>query len=249
MKRILMLLLLFCAGAAVAQAPPPSGLATRDVRVTVKDQHGHPFDTGKVNVGLADATGHTPNQVIEAGGTSFTVGDEDGKPYPVKDGAADVRLIVSSDDSADFRYRFTVKGNDGHQYVSRAISISSATRTVPLVITTYTFHPPVETACIAIAGFVALVMVILTFFFWAFRRLLFNNRMEVHSASSITWILTLVYLLIIVCCLAAAYLQFWITMQYLQYDLGVVAVFLGFYLIGTLLLWIFSRPKAERSEA
>jgi hypothetical protein len=99
-----------------------------------------------------------------------------------------------------------------------------------------------------IFAIIAVTLIMVTFFYFAFRRMLFNRRMEV--ASAITWsnIITLLYLILASCTVLVAYLNpSLLTQQAVNTYIGLTVTFIGFYFLGLIVMILMTRPRAVRS--
>jgi hypothetical protein len=95
---------------------------------------------------------------------------------------------------------------------------------------------------------IAVVLIFATFFYLAFRRMLFNRRMEV--AGAVTWssIITLLYLILASCTVLVAYLNpSLLTQQAVNTYIGLIVTFIGCYFFGTIVMVLMTRPRAARS--
>ena len=95
---------------------------------------------------------------------------------------------------------------------------------------------------------IAVALILVTFFYFAFRRMLFNRRMEVASAVSWSNIITLLYLTLASCTVLVAYLNpSLLTQQAVNTYIGLIVTFIGFYFLGLIVMILMTRPRAVRS--
>jgi hypothetical protein len=244
-----------CLGQMVyAQDPPPEGnnaLGVRSLAVDLRDDADRPFETASLSVTLASAPGYQKGQSVSSGSVQFSVGDPDGKSYPVEDGRSNVALLVPGDaQSQPFNYIFSAKGGDGAVYVTD--SPVDVDATMPRVVhlrarmrAPVTHNEMYGGICFAV---IAVVLIFATFFYLAFRRMLFNRRMEV--AGAVTWssIITLLYLILASCTVLVAYLNpSLLTQQAVNTYIGLIVTFIGCYFFGTIVMVLMTRPRAARS--
>ncbi len=90
-------------------------------------------------------------------------------------------------------------------------------------------------------------LVFATFFFLIFRRMLFNRRMDVTTASFWSNILTLLFTLIAASAEIAAFTAPNLFGRSTNTYLGLAIIFLGLYLFGTTLMMLLTRRRALRS--
>lgn len=232
-------------------AEPTGGLAVKTMPVDLRDESNRPFETARLKVVLASAPGFEGGQSLTRDAVAFTVGEQDGKTYPVENGQARVALLTPSDDqSQPFQYEFSAKGSDGATYVTDSpVEVGASAP--------YAIHlRSVERAPLShnerygalLFALVAVALIVLTFFYLAFRRMLFNRRMEVHSAVLSSYILTFLYLIVASSTILAAYFNpSLLTRQANTTYMGLVIVFLGVYLFGLLVMMLMTRPRPARS--
>jgi hypothetical protein len=231
--------------AQVASSGGASELTTREVGITLVDQYGRPFREAGVAVALNP--GGSYGDAVAAEGVEFLVNQA--KTYPIRYGRAMVRLVVPSDAGQSLSYLMQAKGPGGEVYASRRVEVSRNTREVRL--TAFQVRAPntqEETLAGVLFTVAALALVIVTFFYFGFRRMLFNRRMEVASASLWSAILTLFYILVVAGTISLAYFSpTLLTQNYLTSYAGLVTIFVGIYLLGFVFLWLMTRPQLERS--
>jgi hypothetical protein len=251
---ILILSLALITGMAIAQAQATgesNALQVRSLPVDLRDDADRKFDTAKLSVTLAAAPGYENGQTLSKGPVQFNVADPEGKSYPVEDGQSNVALLTPGDaQSQPFKYNFSAKGSDGEVYVTDLpIEVDS---TMPRAIHLRArMRAPVrhdEVFGGIIFSIIAIVLILVTFFYFAFRRMLFNRRMEVSSAVSWSNIITLLYLILASCTVLVAYLNPSIlTQQAINTYIGLVVTFVGFYFLGLIVMILMTRPRAIRS--
>ena len=217
----------------------------------LRDDADRRFDTARLNVTLAAAPGYENGQTLSKGSVQFNVADPDGKSYPVEDGQGNVALLAPGDsNSQPFKYSFSAKGRDGVVYVTDSpVEVDSTTpRTIHL---RARMRAPVthdEVYGGAIFAIIAVALILITFSYFAFRRMLFNRRMEV--ASAVTWsnIITLLFLILASCTVLVAY---WnpslLTQQAVNTYIGLIVTFTGFYLFGLIVMLLMTQPRSVRS--
>ena len=93
----------------------------------------------------------------------------------------------------------------------------------------------------------AWVLVVATFFYWGFRRMLFNRRMEVHSAVPLSRIITLLYVLITLAIAIVAWLRPDLWSHANSTYIGLFLFFFALYGLGFFFLFFFTRLRAVRS--
>lgn len=231
-----------------AQSPATqSDLNIQEVRVTVADNSGRSFQSGEIRIALTGA--ESTNEAINVGGVEFLPGAE--KRYPLRDGVATARLIVPVDSGRSLSYVFRASGPQGRVCASRTVAVSVSTREVR-ILSTNCNAPATSTEIYGAAffGIAALGLIVTTFFYWGFRRMLFGRRMEVSSASLWSNILTLFYLVVASGTILAAYLTPSLLAPSAQSTyIGLVMIFVGIYLLGFLFLMLMTRTPAVRGEA
>lgn len=251
---ILMLSMALIAGIATAQGQPAgdsNALQVRSLSVDLRDDADRRFDTAKLSVTLASAPGYENGQTLSKGSVQFNVADSEGKFYPVEDGQSNVALLAPGDaQSQPFRYNFSAKGSDGETYVTESpVEVDS---TMPHAIHLRAkMRAPVthdEVYGGIIFTMIAVALILVTFFYFAFRRMLFNRRMEVASAVSWSNIITLLYLTLASCTVLVAYLNpSLLTQQAVNTYIGLIVTFIGFYFLGLIVMILMTRPRAVRS--
>jgi len=221
----------------------------QNVVVTVTDRSERLFDQGTLELTLVSAPGYENGQTIGTETVQFTVGDIS-KPFPIRGGNVDTRLLIQGDASKDpFKYQFSAKTPDGLRVVSKTIDVTSTTRHITLV-APESVAPLSRMELYGGMGFVAAAaaLVIATFFYMGFRRMLFRRRMEVSSAVPASRIITLVYLVIILAVALAAWAKpDLFSGRATSTYLGLGMIFLGLYGIGVLVLFLSTRSSAVRS--
>ena len=240
---------LFMVLAATAVSLAQNEPQVQNVTVTVTDRSERLFDEGTVEVTLISAPGYESGQTIGTEAVQFSVGDVS-KPFPIRQGAADTKLLIQGDASKDpFKYQLSAKGPDGSRIVSKSVDVTSNTRHITLVAPDVT-APLTRMEMFGGLAFVVLaaVLAIATFFYWGFRRMLFNRRMEVHSAVPASRIIAILYLLVIIALALAAWtkpdlLSDRATSTYV----GLCLIFFGLYGIGLLFMFFLTRARAARS--
>jgi hypothetical protein len=223
-------------------------LQVQNVTVVVTDKSGRLFDAGTVEITLISAPGFENGQTLGTETVQFNVG-EAAKSFPIREGRADTRLLIQGDPSKDpFRYQLTGKGTNGLRFVSKNVEVSALTKTIALVAPD-TRAPLNRLESAAGAAFVAFgcALVLLTFFYWGFRRMLFNRRMEVHSAVAISKIISWLYVLITVAIAAAAWFRPDLWTRATSTYLGLLLIFFALYGLGFFFLFFFTRARAVRS--
>jgi hypothetical protein len=253
-RSVFLLSMLILTGVLTGSAQPAGAagaLAARTMPVDLRDEANRPFETARLTVVLVAAPGYENGQSLTKNEVEFTVGEHEGKTYPVENGRASVAMLAPSDDqSQPFQYEFSAKGGDGATYVTdspvevgaaapHAIHLHSITK-APLS------HN--ERYSAMMFAIIAIALVVLTFFYLAFRRMLFNRRMEVHSAVLGSYILTFLYLILASSTILVAYFNpSLLTSQASTTYMGLVVVFLGVYLFGLLVMMLMTRPRLARS--
>jgi hypothetical protein len=251
---IILSVLALCPGIASGQAQSnedSNAIQVRTVPVELRDAADRPFETSRLTVALTVAPGYQNGQSVSKGTAEFGVGDSVGKSYPVEDGRASVVLLAPSDpQSQPFQYDFSANGADGKVYVTD--SPVEVTSEMPRAIHLRSrLLAPVSHSEIygsVLFAIAAVALILLTFFFLAFRRMLFNRRMEVGSAVVWSGILTLVYLVLASCTVLIAHLNpSLLTQQAVNTYIGLVVTFIGLYFFGLVVMLLLTRPRAVRS--
>lgn len=231
-----------------AQTTPSGELEIHDLHITIEDTAHRPFDAAIVEVSLMSAQGYQNGQTVSRDTVEYVLGDENGTRNSVNDGEANARVLVPSS-GEPFHYRFRVRGPEGKVYVTRDdLAIDMNTRSLRLVaIVRAPVNNQERWGSLLFFG-VAVVLVILTFGYLAFRRMLFNRRMNVHNAILWSNILTVFYILLAISTVLLAYCfpSLFTAAAWTTY-LGLVVIFLGIYLFGFTVMLLMTRPVGVRS--
>jgi len=223
-------------------------LQVQNVTVVLNDRSGRPFQGGTLETTLISAPGFESGQTIGTESVQFGVGDGK-KLYPIQDGKAETKLLIQSDPSQPpFKYQFSGKDGSGNRFVSRSIDVSGQTHMITLVAPSVAAPlSTVEKVSGLLFCIITLALILATFLYKGFRRMLFNRRMEVHSAVLWSWILTLLYVLIAAATVIVAFLRPDLMSRATSTYIGLVLVFLGLYFLGFIFLFLSTRPHAVRS--
>ena len=228
--------------------PPCEPLQVHNVKVTLEDTSGRPFDSASLDVSLVSASGYESGQVLSCGPVQFAVGEENVKTFPVRRGETTVPLLVPADPQKEsFRYQFRARGADGESYVSHSWEVNTYTHTIALICDRNAPLRAPEVGGGLGFGVLALGLVLATFFYLGFRRMLFNRRMEVGSAVLWSTIITLFYLVLLSATVFLAYLYPSLLSKAVTTYAGLIFAFLGVYLLGLIFLMLTTRPRAGRS--
>ena len=226
------------------RAQENTGLQVQNVHATIVDRSGRSFNSGTLTTALAYAPGYDSGQTIGAESVEFTVGDGT-KSYPIHDGGADLKLLVPADASKDpFKYQFIARESGGEPFLTRNVEVSGKTRTLSFVAPDK--HAPLssgEKVGGTIFSLVTVALIFATFFFMAFRRMLFNRRMEVSSATLWSNILTFLFVVIAACTIVAAFMTPELLTTSANTYLGLAAVFIGVYSLGIVFMLLATRPR------
>lgn len=222
-------------------------LATRDVRITAADSAGRSFPDGTVIISMTQTEG--VSDALNVGGVEFVPGIE--KRYPVRDGVATAQLIVSSDAGPSLEYSLKLKDGSGQQCATRTLETSLSMREVPLVSRNCKASPShQEIYGAGFFGAASIGLIVATFFYWSFKRMLFGRRMEVGDATMWSTVVTLFYLVVASGTVAVAYFSPTLLSSAAQTTyVGLVVIFVGIYLLGTLSLFLITQSRAAGGAA
>jgi hypothetical protein len=223
-------------------------IRVQNVTVTVTDRAGRIFDEGTLESTLIAAPGYENGQTLGTETVQFNVGDL-AKTFPIRDGRADMRLLVQGDTSKEpFKYQLAGKLTDGRRFVSKNIDVTPNTRSLTLVAPEI-MAPHTRAEAVQGIGFfvIAAGLVVLTFFYWGFRRMLFNKKMEVESAKPLSTIYTLIGLLVLVLVVGFAWFRpdFWTSLNSIYLTVG--GGFIVVYSVFAFLLFFLTRNQPVRS--
>lgn len=232
-----------------ALAPAQSeNIQVQNVTVVVTDKAGRVFDEGTLEATLIAAPGYENGQTLGTETVQFSVGDL-AKTFPIRDGRVDTRLLVQGDTSKEpFKYQLAGKLPDGRRFVSKNVDVTPNTKSLTLVapeiIAPHTTVEKVQGSAFLV---IAVLLVVWTFFYRAFHRMLFNKRMEVDSARHASAVITLLYVLGIIAILGVA----WFRPDFLTFANSTYGVLLGSfvlsYLLGLFFVFFFTRKQPVRS--
>lgn len=223
-------------------------LQVQNVTVIVTDRAGRVFEDGILETTLIAAPGFDTGQTLGTETVQFNVGDT-AKTFPIREGRADTRLLVQGDTSKEpFKYQFAAKSPDGRRVVSKNIDVTPNIKSLTLVAPDIMApHTRTETTLGIAFLVIAAALVIVTFFYMGFRRMLFRRRMEVESARPASTIITFIYLLIMIMIVAAAWFRpdLWSAASSTYVILG--GIFFVLFGVGFFFMIFLTRHKAVRS--
>jgi hypothetical protein len=240
-------------GTILLQVSPPAfsqaeNLQVHNLTLILADRSGRLFDEGTVETTLIAAPGYENGQTVGNDTMQFNLGDSP-KTFPIRDGKADVKLLIQGDPAKEpFKYQFAGKRLNGSRFVSKTVEVTAETKSITLMAPDIT-APLTRMETFGGIAFIvlALVLVAATFFYWGFRRMLFNRRMEVHSAVPVSRIITLLYVLITLAIAIVAWLRPDLWSRANSTYIGLFLIFFALYGIGFFFLFFFTRPRAVRS--